>query len=74
MCLPVKNFSENRGIIAVNMFVSLIMVVFIIIVFVMVVFVIAHCCNMHNIAPYGATAGEVLISSSTVVPEGSPEE
>ena len=39
----------------------------------LVVFVIAHCRNMHDIAPHGATAAEALISSSAVVQEGSPE-
>ena len=37
--------------------VSLIMVVF----FLIVVFVIAHCRNLHNIAPHRATAAEALI-------------
>ena len=41
------------------------------VVFVMVVFVIAHCRNMHNIAPHGVTAAEALISTSAVVQEGS---
>ena len=36
--------------------VSLDFVVFIIGVFVIVLFDIAHCRNMHNIAPHGATA------------------
>ena len=40
----------------------------------MVVFVIAHCRNMHNIAPRGATAAEALISSSAVVQEGNLED
>ena len=53
---------------AVGLIVSLILVVFIV-----VVFVIAHCRNMHNIAPHGATAADALISSSAVVQEGSPE-
>ena len=53
------------------MVVSLIVVVFIIVVFFMVVFVIAHCRNMHNIAPHGVTAAEALISTSAVVQEGS---
>ena len=52
---------------AVSMVVSLDFVVFIIVVFVMVIFVIAHCRNMHNIAPHGATAAEALITSSVVV-------
>ena len=52
---------------AVSMVVSLVVVVFII-----VLFVIAHCRTMHDIAPHGATAAEVLISSSAVVQEGSP--
>ena len=42
--------------------------------FIIVVFVIAHCRNMHNIAPHGATAAEALISSSAVVQEGGPED
>ena len=50
--------------------VSLVMVVF----FVMVVFVIAHCRNLHNIAPRRATAAEALISPSAVVQEGNPED
>ena len=53
--------------------VSIIVVVFIIVVFVMVIFVIAHCRNMHNIAPHGATAAEAFISSSAFVQEGSRE-
>ena len=61
-------------IMAVSMVVSLDFVVFIIVVFVMVIFVIAHCRNMHNIAPHGATAAEPLIESSAVVQEGSCEE
>ena len=44
------------------------------VVFVMVVFVIAHCRNMHDIAPHGVTAAEALITSSAVVQEGSPED
>ena len=59
--------------IAVALIVSLVLVIFIIVVFVMGVFVIAHCLIMHNIGPHGATAAEALISSSTVVQEGSPE-
>ena len=55
------------------MVVSLVVVVFNIVLFVMVVFIIAHCRNMHNIAPHGATAAEALISSSAVVQEGSSE-
>ena len=58
---------------AVSMIVSLVVVVFIIVLFVMVIFVVAHCRTMHDIAPQGATAVEVLISSSAVVQEGSPE-
>ena len=46
-------FSHYRMIMAVNMVVSLVVVVFFI-----VVFVIAHCHNVHNIAPHGATAAE----------------
>ena len=64
-------FSECRMIKAVSMVVSLVVVIFIIVLFVMVVFVIAHCRTMHDIAPHGATAAEVLISSSVVVQEGS---
>ena len=41
---------------AKNMIVSLVVVVFI-----TVVFVIAHCLNMHNIAPHRTTAAEALI-------------
>ena len=62
-------FLECRGI----MIVSLIVVVFVTVLFVMVVFVIAHCRNMHNIAPHGATTADALISSSAVVQEGSSE-
>ena len=51
---------------AVSMVVSLNFVVFIIVVFVMVIFVIAHCRNMHNIAPHGATAALAPISSAAV--------
>ena len=40
----------------------------------MVVFVVAHCCNMHNSVPHGATAANALIFSSAVVQEGGPEE
>ena len=58
---------------AVGLIVSLVLVVFIVVVFVMVVFVIAHCRNMHNIAPHGATAADALISSSAAVQEGSSE-
>ena len=50
------------------------MVVFIIVLFDMVVFVIAHCSNIHIVAPHGATAAEALISSSAVVQEVSPED
>ena len=46
----------------------------VVVVFIVVVFVIAHCRNMHNIAPHGATAAEALISSSAVVQEGSPKD
>ena len=46
---------------AVNKAVSLVIVVFITVVFVMFIFVIAHCHNMHNIAPHGTTAAEALI-------------
>ena len=53
--------------------VSLVMVVFFRVFFVMVVFVIAHCRNMHNIAPHEATAADALISSSAAVQEGSSE-
>ena len=53
---------------------ALVLVVFVMVVFVMVVFVIAHCRNMHNIAPNGATAAEALFSSSVVAHEGSPED
>ena len=59
---------------AVGLIVSLVLVVFIVVVFVMVFFVIAHCCNMHNIAPHWATAAEALISSSAVVQEASPDD
>ena len=55
-------FSFGRGV----MVVSLVEVTFI-----KVVFVIAHCRNMHNIAPHGVTAAEALISTSAVVQEGS---
>ena len=61
-------------IIAVSIVVCLVMVVFTIVVFVMVVFVIAHCRNMHDIAPHGVTAAEALISSSAVVQQGSPKD
>ena len=44
---------------AVGLIVSLVLVVFIIVIFVMVVFVIAHCRNIHNIAPHGVTAAEL---------------
>ena len=54
---------------AVNIVLGLVLVVFII-----VVFVIAQCRNMHDIAPYGATAAEALISSSAVFQEGIPED
>ena len=61
-------------IMAVSMVVSLNFVVFIIVVFVMVIFVIAHCRNMHNIAPHGATAAVALISSSSAIQEVIPED
>ena len=49
-------------IMAKNMVVSLVVVVFITIVFAYrVVFVIAHCLNTHNIAPHETTAAEALI-------------
>ena len=54
--------------------VSLVMVVFIVVIFVMVVLLLAHCRNMHDIAPHGVTAAEALITSSAVVQEGSPED
>ena len=57
-----------------NLDVSLIVVILIIVIFVLVMFVIAHCRNMHNIAPHGATAAEALISSSAVDQEGSPKD
>ena len=57
-----------------NVVVGLVVVYFIIVIFVMVVFFIAHCRNMHNNVSHGATAANVLISSSAVVQEGSPEE
>ena len=47
---------------AVSMDVNLVMDVFIIVIFVMVVFIIAHCLNMHKIAPHGTTAAEAFIS------------
>ena len=49
-------------------------VVFVMVIFVLVVFGIAHCRNTHEIASHGATAAEALISSSTVVQEGSPKD
>ena len=58
---------------AVSLIISLVLVIFNILFFVMVVFVIAHCRNMHRIAPYRATAAEALISSSAIAQEGSPE-
>ena len=57
-----------------SMVVNLVEVVFIIVVFVLEVFIIAHFRNMHNIPPHGATAVNVLISSSAVVYEGSRED
>ena len=62
-------FSACIVIMAVNIVLGLVLVVFII-----VVFVIAQCRNMHDIAPHGATAAEALISSSAVFQEGSPED
>ena len=56
-----------------KLFASLIVVIFNIVVFVTVVFVIVHCRNRHNIAPHGATAEEVFISSSAVVQEVGPK-
>ena len=65
-------------IMAKNLVVSLVMVVFIVVVFVMVVFLLAHCRNMHDIAPHGSIhrcrAVQALISSSAVAQEGRPEE
>ena len=49
------------------------MIVYNIVLFLMNIFAIAHCRNMHNIAPLGATALDALISSSAVVQEGSPK-
>ena len=43
----------------------------IVVVFIIVIFIIAHCRNMQNIVPNGATATEALIISSAVVQEGS---
>ena len=40
------------------------------VVFVIVIFVIAHCHNMQNIVPHGATAAEALVISSVVFQEG----
>ena len=54
--------------------VSLVVLIFFYICFCMVVFVFAHCRNVHNIAPHGATAAEALISSSAVFQEGIPED
>ena len=48
--------------------------VFVMVIFVLVVFGIAHCRNMHVIAPHGVTASEAFISSSAVVQEGSPKD
>ena len=56
-------------IMVVFMVVSLVVFVF---VFIIAFFVIVHCLIMHDIAPHGTTALEALISSSTVVQEGSP--
>ena len=56
-------------IMAKNMAVSLVAVVFI-----TVVFVIAHCLNTHNIAPQETTAAEALIYLSAVFQEGIPED
>ena len=50
------------------------LVVFFRVFFVVVIFVIAHCRNLHNIAPRRATAAEALISPSAVVQEGNPED
>ena len=55
-------------IMAKNMIVSLVVVVFI-----TVVFVIEHCLNMHNITPQGTRAAEALIQLSAVVQEYSLE-
>ena len=33
----------------------------VVVVFITVVFVIAHCLNIHDIAPHGTTAAEALI-------------
>ena len=62
-------------IMAKNMVVSLVVVVFITVIFACrVVFVIAHCLNTHNIAPHETTAAEALIKSSAVVHECSLED
>ena len=44
------------------------------VIFVMIIFVIAHCRNMHDIAPHDVSAAEALITSSAVVQEGGPED
>ena len=49
-------------------------VVFVMVIFVLVVFGIAHCRNMHVIAPHGVTAAEAFISSLAVVQEGNPKD
>ena len=46
----------------------------VVVIFIIVVFVIAHCRNTHVIAPQGVTPATALISSSVVVPEGSPKD
>ena len=46
----------------------------VVVVFFIVIFVISHCDYVHDIAPHGATATEVLISSSAVAREGSPKD
>ena len=43
------------------------------VVFVIVIFVIAHCRNMQNIVPHGATAARAFIISSADVQDCSPE-
>ena len=57
-----------------NVLDGLVAVDFIIVIFVLVVFVIAHCHNMYDIIPQGATAVEALISSSAIFQEGSSED
>ena len=59
---------------AVNIILSLFLVIFIIVLFVMVVFVIAQRRNTHIITPHWAIAAEALFSSSAVVQEGSSED